>query len=251
MQDPSTVREPHPLLDEYYAAPEDRKEFVRSLFDRTAEHYDPITKLSSLGTGHWYRKRTLRAAGIGPGADVLDVATGTGQVALPARELAGPEGRVTGLDLSIGMLREARKVLGAGLVQAEAGRLPIAAERFDFVTMGYALRHVGHLTDAFAEFHRVLRPGGKLIMLEIGRPATASVTRLVRWYLRRAVPWWSRLTTRSPDTEVLMRYYWDTIEACVAPAAILEAMRLSGFEDATCAVELGMFRAYSARTAPR
>ena len=237
---------PHPVLAAYYARPAERTGFVRNLFDATAADYEGINRIFSLGTGQRYRARALRRAGVSSGARVLDVATGTGMVAAAAMALVGPGGSVTGLDLSAGMLRIARRHSGLRVIQGSVDALPLAGATFDMLTMGYALRHVASLDGAFAEFARVLRPGGRVLLLEIGRPGGRLAHRLARAYLGRAVPWLSRLAGSGREAETLMRYYWDTIENCVSPGAILAALNASGFRDARCASEFGLFNTYSA-----
>jgi demethylmenaquinone methyltransferase/2-methoxy-6-polyprenyl-1,4-benzoquinol methylase len=120
----------------------------------------------------------------------------------------------------------------------------------DFLSMGYALRHVPDLSAAFAEYRRVLRPGGRLLLLEIGRPRGGIAYAAVRFYLGTAVPALSRWLGGGPRAATLMRYYWDTIDACVPPAAIQEALEAAGFAEVACDVQLGIFRAYTARRRP-
>ena len=237
---------PHPALTAYYAGPAERSGFVRRLFDATAADYDGLNRVFSLGTGGRYRALALRRVGLEPGQHVLDVATGTGQLAAAAARLAGPTGGVTALDLSAGMLRVARRHPGLRLVQGSADALPLADGRFDLLTMGYALRHVASLEGAFGEFARVLRPGGRVLLLEIGRPRHRAARWMARAYLGQVVPRLSRLAGSGRQAETLMRYYWDTIESCVPPEAILAALGACGFAGARCETELGVFKAYSA-----
>lgn len=238
---------PHAVLPQYYGMAEARAGFVRRLFDDTAAHYDRINRVFSLGTGAWYRRQALRRAGLRPGDRVLDVATGTGLVAREAAWLAGAGGRVTGLDPSAGMLAAARRELPIGLVQGRAEALPLADASADFLSMGYALRHVADLGIAFAEYRRVLRPGGRLLLLEIGRPEGRLGRALARAYLGRVVPALCRLTAPRGRDDLLMRYYWDTIEACVPAETILARLRAAGFEAVACETSLGLFKAYTAR----
>lgn len=235
---------PHPLLERYYATEEERQRRVRFLFDQSAPCYDQITQAMSFGSGQGYRRRVLARAGLGPGAAVLDVACGTGVLAAAARAIVGMGGRVVGLDPSVGMLVEARRRGGPALVRATAEALPFADSSFDLITMGYALRHVADLEVTFAEYRRVLVPGGRALILEITPPASRLPFRLLRTYLRRVVPLLAR--RHGPHPAELMAYYWDTIEQCVAPATILRALGSSGFARAERRVELGVFSEYSA-----
>ncbi len=238
---------PHPVLPAYYRTEADRAGFVQDLFDRTAPHYDGINRVFSLGTGGRYRRDALRRAGLRPGAQVLDVAVGTGLVAREAVRIAGPAGGVTGLDVSLGMLAQTRRSLGISCVQARAEALPVADGSVDFVSMGYALRHVPDLVAAFREFHRVLRPGGTVLVLEIGRPAGRAAYALARMYLGRIVPALCRLAAPRGATGTLMSYYWDTIDNCVPAQRIEAALVQAGFAETGCETVLGVFRAFRAR----
>jgi demethylmenaquinone methyltransferase/2-methoxy-6-polyprenyl-1,4-benzoquinol methylase len=234
------------MLVDYYRTQAERASFVRRLFDATAADYDRVNALFSLGTGRAYRRRMLRRAGLTEGAAVLDVAGGTGLLAAEACRIVGGAGQVTALDISWGMLQAARAVRGLALVQGTAERLPLRDGRFDFVTMGYGLRHLALLETAFAEFRRVLRPGGRLLLLEIGRPDSRLGLALARLYLGRIVPSLSRAVGRSGKADLLMRYYWDTVENCVSKAAILDVLGKARFAEVTCTSDLGIFHAYSA-----
>jgi demethylmenaquinone methyltransferase/2-methoxy-6-polyprenyl-1,4-benzoquinol methylase len=238
---------PHPVLREHYATQQDRAPFVRALFDRTAPQYDWANSVFFFGTGAWYRRRALAAAGLQPGMRLLDVAVGTGWVADAARRIQGTGTDIIGLDVSAGMLRTARQRLDIALIQASAEALPLADGCIDFITMGYALRHVSDLAVAFSEFRRVLRPGGRLLMLEIGRPRGMLGRAGAKFYFKRILPAASRLLSPRTSLATLMDYYWDTIETCVAPAVILRQLADSGLADPGCRTDLGLFHAYQAR----
>lgn len=238
---------PHPVLSEHYATQRDRAAFVRSLFDRTAPQYDWANSVFFLGTGAWYRQRALAAAGLQPGMRVLDVAVGTGWTADAARRIQGTDAGIIGVDTSAGMLDVASRRLGIMLIQASAEALPLADMCVDFVAMGYALRHVSDLAVAFREFHRVLRPGGRLLALEIGRPRGRLALACLKFYFKRALPAVSCLASPGTSLATLMQYYWATIESCVAPATILQQLAESGFAEPTCTTEVGVFQAYRAQ----
>lgn len=249
MADPKPLLgvEPHPVIAGFYQQNSDRQTFVRGLFNTTAAHYDKINQLFSLGSGAWYRRRCLHRAGLRPGLRVVDVAVGTGLLAAEAVAITGDARGVVGVDLSEGMLAVARDKLGIPLVQGAAEGLPLAGDVADFVTMGYALRHVADLVLAFREFRRVLRGGGTMLLLEIGKPARPLTRAMASAYLGHVVPFLSRLTTGDAHAQTLMRYHWETIENCVAAERILQAMTDSGFEQCRCEVELGVFRCFIGR----
>ena len=220
---------PHPTLDQYYGEDNDRRPFVGDLFDKTARHYEWINAIMSLGSGGWYRKDALERAGMKEGMQVIDICVGTGPVARAAQKITGPKGMVLGLDASMGMLGEAAARSKLDLVQAYAETIPAPVESFDFLTMGYALRHVKDLTATFREYRRVLRPGGKVLLLEITRPQSGLSYQVTRFYMKTVLPTLARL--RGEGAQTLMKYFWDTIDACVPPETILEALREAGFEN--------------------
>jgi demethylmenaquinone methyltransferase/2-methoxy-6-polyprenyl-1,4-benzoquinol methylase len=242
--------QPHPLIAGYYANPESRLAFVRDLFNRTAQHYDPVNRLFSLGSGAWYRRYCLREAGLRPGHRVVDVAVGTGLLAREAVKLTGDRRAVTGIDVSEAMLAIAQKNLGISLIQGAAETLPLADAIADFVTMGYALRHVADLVATFGEALRVLRPGGTILLLEISTPRKPLTRALASTCIGGIMPLLSLLATGDRRARALMRYHWETIVNCVPPEVILCAMSDSGFRDVDCRTELDLFRCYLGRKAP-
>ena len=238
---------PHPLLSDFYDAGGERPAFVRHLFNETAAFYDGINRLYSLGSGAWYRRRSLLRAGLHPGHIVIDVATGTGLVAEQAVAITGRRRDVIGIDLSEAMLAIASRKLGIPATQAIAEQLPIADASADFVTMGYALRHVSDLVVAFREFHRVLRPNGTVVLLEIGRPGNKLSRMIAETYFGRIVPLLSRWLSGGEKARTLTQYYWATIDRCVAPEIILQALGDSGFVELRCDVDLDVMRSYVGR----
>lgn len=238
---PRPAHSPIKELPRYFANERGRRVFLDRLFGETAADYDFVEKLLGFGSGPWYRREALRRAGLKPGMRVLDVATGTGLV---AREAIALGGRVLGLDPSAGMLSEAQR-LSFPLVRALGEKLPFADASFDFVSMGFALRHVADLDALFEEIRRVLVPGGVACVLEITHPRSALAAVPLRLFMSRIVPVVARLAGRGDAGRRLMRFYWDTIESCVAPAAVLDSLERAGL-GARRAVILGIFSEYVA-----
>jgi demethylmenaquinone methyltransferase/2-methoxy-6-polyprenyl-1,4-benzoquinol methylase len=238
---------PHPPLRQYYPADGSRQRFLNDLFDRTADQYRAIDRATGLGSGLWYRRQALRQAGLRPGMTVLDVGCGPGLTTQGASRLMGSAGRVVGLDPSAGMLREARKGGCRELVQGVGEQLPFADASFDFLSMGYALRHVSDLGVAFREYYRVLKPGGIVLLLEVSRPRSAVVRTVSRFYIRTLMGTVFAVATGNRSMRTLMQYWWDTMEQCVPPEAILAALGEVGF--AECGVREqfnGLLRNYRA-----
>lgn len=236
--------EAHPHLDKYYGKKEDRRKFLDQVFDRGAQHYDWVAKVLALGTGQFYRRRVLRKGGVEPGLRVLDIATGTGLTAQAVLDVLGGKGLLVGLDPSSGMLHEARKKLAVPLLRGLGDHLPFRDRQFDLITMGFAMRHLDDLEGAFREYRRVLRDGGRVLLLEISRPKTKLGMAATRLYFQRLLPGVTRLGTKSDQAKLMMDYYWDTIEQCVPPEHILAALRAAGFASTERKVSLGIFSEY-------
>ena len=245
--DKSNAVEPHPVMSDYYQERSERSPFVRRLFNETAPYYDQLSRIFSLGTGAFYRHHRLHYSGLRPGQRVLDVAIGTGLVAREALRITGKEGAVIGIDLSEAMLAEARRSLDIPLIQGRAEDLPLADESVDFVTMGYALRHVSDLAKTFREFHRVLRPNGTLLILEISPPKNPVTRAVASFYLGRFIPMICRLTTKQLRAATLLEYCWDTIENCVPLSVTMTAMRDSGFQQVGCHANIDLFRSITGK----
>lgn len=241
---------PHPTLAEHYATPEAKPEFVNQLFDQGARHYDAVVGWGFLRSGSAYRRHTLKQHGLHPGDRMLDVACGTGLVAVEAAKILGTAENITCLDPSAGMLAVARSKMAAHFVLGRAEAIPLADNTFDFLTMGYALRHVTSLEETFREFRRVLKPGGRLLILEVTKPANRVGNLFFRLYFGRLYPFLTRLLTRSESAREMMHYYWKTMDACVPPAAVLTALRSAGLTAVKRNTVLGLFSEYSAEKSP-
>jgi demethylmenaquinone methyltransferase/2-methoxy-6-polyprenyl-1,4-benzoquinol methylase len=237
---------PHPVLSRYYRRPDERPSFLVELFDGAAGYYEQLCGIGSLGSGAWYRGGVLRRAGLRRGMKVLDVATGTGLVARAAASVVRDPRAVLGLDPSGGMLRQAQRTFSGPLVQGRIEELPARDATFDFVTVGYALRHAADLDVAFRECLRVLAPGGRLVVLEISRPRSRAMQAAARFYLTRVLPF----IMRTAHARLLMEYYWATIDTCVPAGTIVDLLRRAGFIDVRHIVRGGVQNEYLA-TRPR
>ncbi len=157
--------------------------FVRSMFDAIAPRYDMVNRIMTLGLDQRWRRLTVRALGLPAGSRVLDLACGTGDLLA----ILGGEGfRSIGLDFSSGML--AANVQRAPLAQADGSALPLAEASMDGVTCGYALRNFTDLDTVFTELGRVVRPGGRISLLEVSEPVQPLLALGDRIWFRRVVP---------------------------------------------------------------
>ena len=233
-----TAQVPHVPLTEYYADEQARKGFVREMFDSTAGDYDRMENILGLGTGMRYRGQAMERAGLKMGMRVVDVGVGTGLVAREAVRITGDARLVTGVDPSPGMMANAKVPPGVTLVEGTAELIPFPDSHFDFLSMGYALRHISDLSVAFHEFHRVMKPGGKLCILEITCPESRWGQFLLKIYMKGLVPTLALIIGRSKNTRRLWRYYWDTIEACVPPEQVLATLKAAGFTNVRRHIEV-------------
>lgn len=241
------VRAPHQPIAGYYQTEAERAGFLREIFDSTAADYDRVERTLALGSGPWYRRRALERAGLQRGMQVVDVGFGTGLVAAQAIDIIGSPDLLTGVDPSPAMMGASPLVSKVKLVEGKAERIPLPDACADFISMGYALRHISDLSAAFNEFHRVLKPGGRLCVLEITKPESRLGTAVLKGYMRGWVPLMAKLTGAGAHTPRIWRYYWDSIEACAPPERILDTLRAAGLAEANRYVELGIFSEYRAR----
>ena len=164
----------------------EKRAAVQSMFDRIAPRYDVVNRLLTLGLDQRWRRSALKAACVGAGDRVLDLACGTGDLCEQAAALGAS---VVGADFAREMLRAAqRRAVDADFVQADAENLPLAAASVDVVTCGFSLRNFSCLERALAEVARVLRPGGRIALLDVDRPRSRLVAAGHSFYFDRIVP---------------------------------------------------------------
>jgi len=159
---------------------------VRAMFDRIAGVYDVMNTVMTAGLHHQWRSRAVDLARVGPGTRALDVATGTGDLAI---ELASRGGDVVGSDFSEGMLERARsKAPGLTWEQADALALPYPDDTFDAATVGFGARNFSDLPRGLSEMARVVRPGGRVVILEITTPSKPPLSTFFSLWFDRVVP---------------------------------------------------------------
>jgi len=177
---------------------------VAAMFDAVARRYDLTNTVLSFGQDRRWRRRTRLALALRPGEWVLDVAAGTG---VSTAELARSGARAVASDFSLGMLSAGSRRAGRRqlpFVAADALRLPFADAVFDAVTISFGLRNVADVPAALAEFARVTRPGGRLVVCEFSTPVLPGFRQLYLNYLMRALPWIARRVSSNPDAYVYL-----------------------------------------------
>ena len=159
---------------------DDKAELVKGVFDSVASRYDIMNDLMSGGMHRLWKRRTIEQAGVRKGHVVLDLAGGTGDLAQAFAKQVGPEGHVVLADINAAMLRHGRsRLIDAGvagnlsIAQVDAQNLPFADNTFDRITIAFGLRNVTHKDAAIRSMFRVLKPGGKLLILEFSKPGAA------------------------------------------------------------------------------
>ena len=197
---------------------------VRSMFDTIAPRYDLVNRVMTLRLDVGWRRKTVRRLRLGPGSLVLDLACGTGDF---CRELAAYDLVPIGADLSFGML--AAGTTGVPLVQADVLRLPVPDASVDGVTCGFALRNLVELDPFFAELARVVRPGGRIALLEVAEPPNP----VLRWghgiYFGKVVP---RIGGMLSDPTAY-RYLPKSVAYLPPPDELVAVLRQAGFADAS------------------
>ncbi|NRS15060.1 demethylmenaquinone methyltransferase [Brevibacillus sp. HB1.4B] len=179
----------------------EKAEYVHSVFESIANDYDKMNNVISFGSHIAWRNYTMKQMNIQPGHTALDVACGTADWTIALAKAVGKEGSVVGLDFSQNMLDVgAYKVANAGvgnnvkLVNADAMNLPYEDHTFDFVTIGFALRNVPDVQQVLNEMARVVKPGGKVVSLEVSKPPFIPYRKLFYLYFYKILPFIAKLT---------------------------------------------------------
>jgi demethylmenaquinone methyltransferase/2-methoxy-6-polyprenyl-1,4-benzoquinol methylase len=204
---------------------------VNRMFDRVAGHYDTLNGVMTAGLHHRWRERAADRAGLGPGESALDVCSGTGDLAFELSRRVAPGGRVVGCDFSEPMLdlaREKAAARGAEGVRfewADALELPYDGERFDAVTVGFGVRNLADLDRGLREMARVLKPGGRLVILEITQPTRPPLSVFFSLWFDRIVPLLGALS----DEPEAYSYLPESVRSFPTPKGLAEKMDRAGF----------------------
>jgi demethylmenaquinone methyltransferase / 2-methoxy-6-polyprenyl-1,4-benzoquinol methylase len=209
---------------------------VRAMFDRIARVYDLMNSLMTAGLHHRWRERAADLAAVGPGDRALDVASGTGDLAIELARRVGPTGTVVGSDFSDAMLERARQKSSAVTWEwANALELPYADSAFDAATVGFGARNFSDLDRGLAELARVVRPGGRVVILEITTPQRPPLSTFFSVWFDRVVPALGRLAG-DPDAYA---YLPSSVKRFPGPEALAEKLADAGLADVRWVVTAG------------
>lgn len=208
----------------------EKAQHVRSVFDSVAPSYDVMNDLMSAGLHRVWKRYTITVANPQPGDQVLDIAGGTGDLSLAFAKKVGPTGRVVHTDINEAMLREGRnRLLDLGVVLptlvCDAEQLPFESNAFDFVSVAFGLRNMTHKDRALAEMQRVLKPGGKLLVLEFSRVAKP-LEKAYDWYSFNILPKLGKLVANDEDS---YRYLAESIRMHPGQEELRQMMKTAGF----------------------
>ena len=208
---------------------------VRAMFDRIAGFYDLMNSVMTAGLHHRWRARAADLAALEPGGSALDVACGTGDLAIELARRVGTAGEVIGSDFAEEMLVRARAKTAAGVVSGghlvwewgNALELPYASGRFDAATVGFGARNFSDLDRGLAEMTRVVRPGGRVVVLEITTPRRPPLSTFYRVWFDRVVPLIGRLT----GEQEAYTYLPSSVRRFPGPEGLAAAMQRAGLGD--------------------
>jgi len=215
-----------------------RRAEIKTMFDQLSGHYGLLNRMMTFGFDSIWRRRVIEKGNLSPGGRLLDVGTGTGDIAFTALQKE-PLARVTAADFSLGMIKKGRGRPGGSRIpwcSADALQLPFADGTFDAVTSGYLIRNVVNPLQAFQEQLRVLKPGGRVVCLETSPPKQNLLRPLIVLHLKVTIPFLGRLVG---GNQAAYTYLPDTTRDFMKPDEMVATMQKAGFESVKC--ELLMF----------
>lgn len=240
--------QPKPITP--YQSEEAKKEQVARMFDNIAGRYDLLNRVLSLGIDRWWRRRAIRYLVAERPDQILDVATGTADVAIMMAKRLRPS-VIIGIDIAVQMLQVGReKIKSAGLssvIRLETGdseRLQFPDKQFDAVTAAFGVRNFENLETGLAEMYRVLRPTGRIVILEFSRPHLFPFKQIYNGYFKYVLPVIGRLTSRDVRAYA---YLFESVQAFPEGETFLNLLTKTGFQNARCErLSLGICSIYTA-----
>ena len=227
-----------------------KKEEVRDMFDNIAPKYDLLNRVLSLGIDQSWRKKTLSTLKNQSPENILDVATGTGDLAIMALKRLNPK-KIIGIDLSRGMLDYADKKAEKQqltekltFVQGDAENLPFDNDQFDAVTVAFGVRNFGDLEKGLKEINRVIKPGGQLVILEFTKPRMFPFKQIYHTYFKYLLPTVGKFTSKDPKAYT---YLYESVQAFPDFDRFTSILKDTGYKDASHkALTLGICAIYTA-----
>ena len=227
-----------------------KKSQVSNMFDQIAPYYDMLNRVLSLGIDVRWRKRAIRELAGQPVAHLLDVATGTADLALEASRQLRPQ-RIIGLDLSnemleIGRGKVRRRQLDQTieLVQGDSENLPFADNTFDAITVAFGVRNFENLEQGLREMQRVLKVGGKVVILEFSKPRAFPFKQLYNFYFRNILPTIGKISSKDPKA---YRYLYESVQAFPDGQDFMDILDQTGYKPKRCIpLTLGICSIYTA-----
>jgi demethylmenaquinone methyltransferase/2-methoxy-6-polyprenyl-1,4-benzoquinol methylase len=214
---------------------EDKVHLVGQVFDSVAKRYDLMNDVMSFGLHRVWKRMTVAAADLRPGQHVLDVAAGTGDLAFLMAKKIGKEGSIILSDINANMLALGRdKLIDANLlgnihyVQADAEHLPFQSDYFDCITIAFGLRNVTHKEAALAAMYRVLKPGGRLLILEFSKPTVKVLNKIYDAYSFHVIPKFGEYIVRDKSS---YEYLVESIRMHPDQESLKQMLEIAGFED--------------------
>jgi demethylmenaquinone methyltransferase/2-methoxy-6-polyprenyl-1,4-benzoquinol methylase len=208
---------------------------VGAVFDSVADRYDVMNDLMSLGIHRLWKRFAVEQSGVRAGQRVLDLAGGTGDLARRLAARVGPQGEIVVADINAAMLNKGRERLldqgiatGIGFIQTDAERLPFPDRQFDLVIIGFGLRNVTDKQTALNEMYRVLKPGGRLLVLEFSKPVAPGLKPLYDFYSFRILPLMGRAVAHDADS---YRYLAESIRMHPPQEELKDMLEAAGFEN--------------------
>jgi demethylmenaquinone methyltransferase/2-methoxy-6-polyprenyl-1,4-benzoquinol methylase len=214
-----------------------KKKQVSTMFNRIAPYYDFLNRLLSLGIDTIWRKKAIRLLKEDQPKKILDVATGTADLAIEAVRQLKPQA-VTGLDISVEMLEIGRKKIAQKglsqiitLTEGDSENLPFPDNTFDALTVAFGVRNFEHLEQGLREMHRVLRPGGKVVILEFSQPTVFPFRQLYHFYFKNILPFVGKFTSKDPKA---YRYLYESVQAFPDGDQFLNILTQTGYKSNRC-----------------